>query len=69
MYIQYGYYCSYKRDTDTHTQCVKMEAEIEVMYLQAKEYQELVAPPKARNDVKNRSLSHSLQKERTKQIP
>lgn len=43
-------------ETQTHTQCVKMEAEIKVMCLQAKEYQELVASPKTRNDHQEKIL-------------
>lgn len=56
-------------ETQTHTQCGKMEAEIKVICLQAKEYQELVASPKTRNDINKRFFSYSLQKEQTKQTP
>lgn len=50
-------------ETQTHTQRVKMDTEIGVIHLQAKEHQGLLASPKARNDVRNRSFSQGLQKD------
>lgn len=45
-----------------HSEChVQMEAETGVVHRQAKEHQELLASPKARNDVRNRSLEGNNQ--------